>query len=391
MEILFVSHKYPPFTGGMEKQSFELIAGMKPLAKVHTLVYDGTGSKLAFFLTIKSKIDACCRHHPGIGLIHFNDGLMGAFCLGFKKHPHIKRAVTFHGLDVVFPNRFYQRNIFPKFNRYHCLIAVSHATAGKVIARGIDPLKVVTILNGVDINMNQETLSATFFQKFQQQTGVDLFTQKILLSVGRAVKRKGFSWFITQVLPLLKQNVVYIMAGPFNNQPTFFEKVLGILPVALRKQLVLLTGFTNDEADIRTLLAHPVLASRIYHAGRVNNTDLKGLMGCATAFVMPNIKVPGDMEGFGLVCLEAVLNGASVYASAVDGITDAIIHQKNGYLLPAGDAQAWANILNKLLIHNQHLAPKSSLAMAYTIQHYGWQKMSQQYHEAFLQCIHKKD
>jgi hypothetical protein len=48
---------------------------------------------------------------------------------------------------------------------------------------------------------------------------------------------------------------------------------------------------------------------------------------------MPNIRVPGDAEGFGLVALEAVVCGTAVLAADLEGITEAIQHGKNGLLV----------------------------------------------------------
>ena len=50
MEVLFITHKYPPSIGGMEKQSYELINGFAKIHKVHTLVYDNESSKVKFLL-----------------------------------------------------------------------------------------------------------------------------------------------------------------------------------------------------------------------------------------------------------------------------------------------------------------------------------------------------
>jgi glycosyltransferase involved in cell wall biosynthesis len=76
------------------------------------------------------------------------------------------------------------------------------------------------------------------------------------------------------------------------------------------------------------------LRIRIKHLGRLPFEEIVTILKHADAFVMPNIKVDGDMEGFGLVCLEACLCGATVYASDIDGIPDAIHQGKNGFLLP---------------------------------------------------------
>lgn len=70
-------------------------------------------------------------------------------------------------------------------------------------------------------------------------------------------------------------------------------------------------------------------------------TGIVQILKASEAFVMPNIKVEGDMEGFGLVALAAILAGTVVFAAGHEGITDAIHHQSNGFLLPSGDVQQW--------------------------------------------------
>lgn len=87
MEVLFVSHKHPPATGGMEKQSYELVKGMHQYARVHSLIYDGNGSKLFFFLTLERRIRQICKKNPGIRVVHFNDGLLAAVCLWHRNLP----------------------------------------------------------------------------------------------------------------------------------------------------------------------------------------------------------------------------------------------------------------------------------------------------------------
>lgn len=62
------------------------------------------------------------------------------------------------------------------------------------------------------------------------------------------------------------------------------------------------------------------------------------------------------MEGFGLVCLEACQAGTLVLAADIDGIPQAIQHQKNGLLLSPQDADAWIQLINSL-----HHNPKSEI------------------------------
>jgi glycosyltransferase involved in cell wall biosynthesis len=372
MEVLFVTHKYPPSTGGMEKQSYELIEGMRQHVRVHAIVPQAGQSKLAFFRSLRSRILAICAANPGITHVHFNDALIAAVCLRHKGYTHLRRIVTVHGLDVVFPNRWYQRRILPAFNAYDLIIAVSTATAEACIARGIDPQKVVVVPNGVDHAIVEQAAEA------KQKPAHPLAPKDpYLVCLGRAVKRKGFSWFIQEVLPQLPPNTHLLLIGPFAAEPTRTERILGNLPASLRQQITLALGFPTDEAPLRTLLSsHP----NVRHLGKLPWPDVVQLISGAHAFVMPNIPVEGDMEGFGLVCLEASLCGTPVLAARLDGIPEAIHDGGNGRLLPSGDAAAWAAALTIVL----QSPVNSQDAANYTLRHFSWAKMAQDYQKAFL-------
>ena len=66
---------------------------------------------------------------------------------------------------------------------------------------------------------------------------------------------------------------------------------------------------------VRDAVGRHGLAERVRILGRVGEELLATLYSGADLFVMPNIPVPGDMEGFGVVMLEAGLNGLPVLAA----------------------------------------------------------------------------
>jgi len=105
---------------------------------------------------------------------------------------------------------------------------------------------------------------------------------------------------------------------------------------------------------------------------------------------MPNINVDGDMEGFGLVCLEASICGAPVFASDLEGISDAIVDQKNGFLLPTEDADRWIMQIKVALDDPSLLKNRSKEFQAYSLQHYSWEKMSKAYFYLFQHIIHSR-
>ena len=144
---------------------------------------------------------------------------------------------------------------------------------------------------------------------------------RILLTVGRLVPRKGVKWFVEHVMAKLPENVVYAIAG---------------------------TG--PDEQAIRdSIRAIGSAGTRVRLLGRVDDETRTALYTGADIFVMPNLPVGGDMEGFGLVALEAATAGALVVASDLEGIRDAVLEDETGVLCPSGDAECFVARITTLL------------------------------------------
>lgn len=205
--------------------------------------------------------------------------------------------------------------------------------------------------------------------------------------MGRAVKRKGFSWFLKHVVPELNESIVFLMIGPLNNQIGFMERVVNILPITLRGKIQLMFGMATDVKSITAALKDPSISKKVHHLGKVSFTDLMQYLSLADVFVMPNIKVKGDAEGFGLVALEASLRGAPVVAAGIEGITDAVRDGKNGILVPSGDADRWIHTLNTLLEDEEGLSRMSDSAVQFTLEDYGWDKMVEEYERVFLEIV----
>lgn len=386
MEILFVSHKYPPAIGGMERQSFELIKGMNHFAKVHKIVYTGEESVLSFFLKLERRILQMLRLHPGIGLIHFNDALIGSVALYFHhRYPQVKKTVTVHGLDVVFPWSYYQQKILPMFGQFDRIIAVSNATKQAITAIGIPAGLVTVIPNGVDHRFAAPPDHTLDELKMRYPFLADHGTYFVLL--GRPVKRKGFSWLLREVVPQLPEGSGIVMAGPLRTSKTAWRFWLSLCPSAWRRLVELFLGYPTDEAEIVRLLRQPSLTNKVCHLGKIPEGDLHALLHHASAFLMPNIPVGGDMEGFGLVCLEASGAGAPVFASALEGITDAVIHGKNGLYVPPADAEEWIKALSQL-VQNPTLYQEMAIDFQrYTVQHFGWGQMCETYATCFRKLL----
>jgi glycosyltransferase involved in cell wall biosynthesis len=107
------------------------------------------------------------------------------------------------------------------------------------------------------------------------------------------------------------------------------------------------------------------------------------LFQTADIFVMPNIRVEGDVEGFGIVAIEAAIQGLPVVASNIEGINDAIIEGHNGFLVESGNAQAFEDKIRDIL-DNVNLNELSEQVSEYTKQNYSWEHVSDLYLKEFM-------
>jgi phosphatidylinositol alpha-1,6-mannosyltransferase len=172
----------------------------------------------------------------------------------------------------------------------------------------------------------------------------------LLCSVGRHQERKGFHWFVDQVMPRLPRDVVYLLAGEGPMTPA-----------------------------VREAVARHRLHDRVRLLGRVPEEGLATLLRGADLFVMPNVPVPGDMEGFGLVMLEAGVCGLPVLAADLEGIRDVVVEGRNGHLLPTRDADAFAAAVLRYRVDPAALASASAAAAAFTEGTFAWPAIVDRY------------
>ncbi len=381
MAILFITHKFPPGIGGMQKQSYELINGARKNTKVHTIIQSPTESKITFFLKLKYRIKRMLKEYSDIEAIHCNDAVVACACIWIKKKYSIPLTATFHGLDIVFSNLLFQKHMVPKLWLLNRVFAVSHATRNECLKRGFRPDQVIEIRNGVDHEIMSSKRKDDFLSSFALKHNLDLEGKRILLSVGRSVKRKGFSWFAKNVMPELPPDVDYLIVGPRSNSKAMSHKLLQLLPPHFKKQIELFLGYPSDDEELDCVLENS--KTRTSHLGVMPWSELTELLSYASIFIMPNIPVDGDMEGFGLVGLEANLCETFVAAADIEGITSAIIHDRNGILIPTQAEDAWITNLIELLEFPNRLSEKGKEAKYFVQANYSWDRMARQYLKEF--------
>jgi len=346
MKILFISRAYPPVVGGIENQNFELGQWLSKIADVK-IIANKYGKKFLPIFIPYSIIRALflIRKYDAILL---GDGVLSF--VGWKLKFLTKKPVicVIHGLDITYKNWIFQKfwvGIFLK--KMSRLIAVGNETIRAGVDHGIPEEKFVFIPNGVDPKKCQGNFSRADLQKILKENIGD---KKIILTSGRLVKRKGVAWFVRNVMPKLPENFHYVIAsdGP-------------------------------DRENIVSAIVEKNLSSRIDMFGFVTDKTRNILFNTADLFVQPNIRVAGDMEGFGISVIEAGACSQVVLASDLEGLKDAIKDGENGFLLPSGDGDAWAEKIKEVLSDDNFRKEFGAKAKNFVENNYSWEKISQIY------------
>lgn len=121
-------------------------------------------------------------------------------------------------------------------------------------------------------------------------------------------------------------------------------KAMRLLP--LRVELTII-GAGNDEQRLRRL-AQP-LGERVRFETTISDVDRNAWYASADIFVLPTRDEGADVEGFGIVFLEAALAGLPTIAGRSGGVVEAVIDKETGILVDPLDPQAIATALQTLI------------------------------------------
>ena len=285
-----------------------------------------------------------------------------------RKHGIASGAIV-HGRDATLLSPPYQLLVPRIFTALDAVFPVSRATGAACIERGLAAEKLHVVPNGVSpdrfaSDWSRATARTMLFERFGPPEGpAGNNPERVLLlcSAGRQVKRKGFVWFVEHVLPLLPEDVHYWLAG----EGPEAERIL--------------------HAAERSGVAH-----RVRLLGRLSHEELEGTYRAADLFIMPNVPVPGDMEGFGVVMLEAGLCGLPTVAADIEGIADVIEDGKNGRLVRSGDAESFSEAILAYRREPEILEETSRRTASHVLKHFGWNAAAEKYLRTLETCSSRR-
>lgn len=358
--VALLTRKYPPSVGGMQRWSASLGCALAAVAAQAT---DGQRAVLLWAPPLPVARAAAPLALGGlalhtltrvvrepVALVHLGDAALAPVAPFLRAALRCRVTATVHGLDVTYPARWYQALVMPALRRLDAVIAVSHATAAACAERGV-PVRAV-IPNGVDARAWAALPSRTL-----ARAALGLDDGLWLLSVGRLVRRKGLAWFVSEVLARLARDVPRVR--------------------------LLVVGDGPERPWIEAAARVAGVAERVCLLGTVSDDTLRLAHAAADVFVMPNLRIAGDPEGFGLVALEAAAAGLPVVASAVDGIPDAVGNGAAGVLVPPGDATRWLAVLRAVLDDEEWRTTRGACAREQAQARCDWSSVAAAYWHVF--------
>ena len=154
-------------------------------------------------------------------------------------------------------------------------------------------------------------------------------------------------------------------------------------PLLDRDTIFLAIGEGKERDNLQNLKRRSPMDDRIILPEKVAPELLRHAYDAADVFVMPNIPVTGDMEGFGVVILEANEARKPVVASDLEGIRDVVCDGRNGYRIQPYDAHQFARGIGDIL--NSKLEYLSESAYQFEIENFAWETLGDRY----IECLQK--
>lgn len=340
IRILLITRNLPPLVGGMERLHHHIFLELSKQYEVAVAGPIGCESYLHAGIQINT-------FHTSPKSIFVAQSIHTAWHLGKKFHPDLvvcgsgatsiaglliaRRLkvpfITFlHGLDIVASHFLYRKLFLPAIRASDTVIAISKHTAKLCMEHGVSPEKIKILHPGVQMPTKDQLGTGDFRKK------IGAPDKSILLSVGRIAERKGLIEFIINCMPDLVSsdpNIVFIIVGSEAQD-------------ALNANSGMLTKLNETITRMN-------LQSNVKLLGKLDENELIQAYNASQLFVFPVLDLPGDVEGFGMVAIEAAAHGLATVAFATGGVPDAVSDGVSGYLVEPGNYQKLTQTILKYL------------------------------------------
>lgn len=240
--------------------------------------------------------------------------------------------------------------------RASMVIANSRNTRSILIERWQLPEERVRVLNpGVDTHLFRPAPRSA---EIRHRLG--WADRRVVLTVGRLQKRKGHDLLIRALPELMTETpeVLYAIAG------------------------------SGEELEsLRQLVADEGLGEHVQFLTDLDDQQLASCYQQCDLFVLPNRDLRGDIEGFGMVLLEAQACGRPVVAGSSGGTAETMSVPETGMLVDVEDRSALVGAIRELLSDPQRLDRMGARARAWVEERFEWDVLGDQAVRLFEQDV----
>ncbi len=267
-----------------------------------------------------------------------------------KKFKNIPYTIFTHGLEILETSNSSKSNYILKLclkNAQNIIVTTNYLK--KEIIHKYPELnlekKIIKIPPGVDSNHFKPDLNTSDLINKH-----NLENKKIIFTCGRLVKRKNHQLVIKAL-------------------PEIIEKV--------PNTVYLVGGIGSEEKNLKKQVKDFELKNNVIFLKEIENKDLPLYYNLADIFCMPSIynKEKGDIEGFGLVFLEAQSCSTPTIGSNTGGIPDAIKDNIDGYLVNPDSSRDLALKITELLLNNNLAQKMGEAGREKVTKEHDWNKL----------------
>lgn len=226
------------------------------------------------------------------------------------------------------------------------VIANSDFTRDELLRMGVSGTRITLINPGVDTARFRPGLPC---DDLKRQIGLQP-GEKLILSVGRLSRRKGFDMVVRSLPELARSGI------------------------AARYALI---GIGEDWDYLGNLANELGVQDRVHRLGHVAPEDLPRWYNGCDVFIMPNREINGDTEGFGMVFIEAGACGKPVIAGLAGGTGAAVVEGITGLRVDGADIDAVVAAIKRILQDESYAREVGNAALARAQEFFDWHAIAQ--------------
>ena len=359
---LVITNDFPPRVGGIESFVLAMVQRMDPASVVvHTARQPGDAAfdaGLAFpVIRDPSRImlptpwiterSVAIARDMGCDSVWFGAAApLGLMASSLRKRAGVRRTVaTTHGHEVWWAKAPGTRQLLHRIGETNDVLTYLGEFTRSQIARALSPAaaaRMVQLTPGVDTEAFNPSVDGRPVRELY-----GLGDRPVIVCVSRLVKRKGQDMLI-RALPLVQRSV----------------------PDAA----VLLVGDGPMRARLLRLAADLGVSQDVVFAGPKPWAELPPYFAAGDVFCMPcrSRKLGFEVEGLGIVYLEASACGLPVVAGSSGGASDAVLNGKTGFVVDGLSAVAISRRLSELLANEALASRLSSHGRAFVESGWTW-------------------